>query len=77
MCRLWLYETVFPDYRLALFQGLKERYGSTLTLACDQESFSPTLRTAREAESMIVPLENHFWARRNLLWQEGLFPPRA
>jgi glycosyltransferase involved in cell wall biosynthesis len=70
--RTYLVETIFPDYRMPLFCALKEKYRRNITLACGSTSFSKTLKTAPGANEIASIVENQFFLKRRLLWQDGV-----
>ncbi len=67
-----LNQTVLPDYRLPLFEALRERYRARLVITCGDESPPSGLRSCTDARRVATVRENVGVLGRRLVWQRGL-----
>ncbi len=73
-----LQQNVIPDYRIGFLRTLKAILSEKLLIHSGLIDFSPTTRTAAEAEPLIhsPQLTNRYFLNRRFLWQSGSFRKR-
>ena len=65
-----LVQSVVPDYRRPIVEGLRRSLGARLVVVTGEYGFEPTVRFSRvDVETTVV--RNVYRARRRLLWQHG------
>ncbi len=69
-----LLQAAFPDYRIPVYRGLREKIGSGFKLYTGMSYFTPDVKTCSEFQDWIHIVQNHFFWRRRLLSQHETLP---
>ncbi len=70
--RLWIHQTIVPDYRLPVFRGLKDRLGDGFKLTCGGQWSSGGMNAPVPRDLVPHPLANRWLLGNRVLWQCGM-----
>ena len=70
--KLFILQTVIPDYRGKFFTELKKRLSDDFEFACGDIYFEKSVKTDWSIKG-ISPIKNHYFLNRKILFQSGMF----
>ena len=68
-----LLQTTIGDYRQQVMKLLCDELGDSFQAYAGVEYFYPTLRTGVEIGDQLTTIQNHYFLKRNFLWQTGMW----
>ncbi|MDB4586224.1 glycosyltransferase [Akkermansiaceae bacterium] len=71
MKKIYIQQTVVPDYRIPLYRLLRQHYGGECRVVCGEFDFASTINTVPEADEFSLRVVNNYFFGRRLLWQSG------
>ena len=68
-----LLQTTIGDYRQQVMKLLCDELGDSFQAYAGVEYFYPTLRTGVDIGDQLTTIQNHYFLKRNFLWQTGMW----